>query len=589
MNCRLRTVFPLDKRRFWLFLLWIFLGGVLSVFSQDTNVEPEAVLVPETQDKVMLEIDAVVAEELKQVSPEWKNSLFTDENVNLIKIKVRKTLPESAAGISEGSRKALIRKFARDSIYGSMKSVVMKGAETLLLEFVEALPPDWREVLLTHQNFGGVFQQALGETGFNFLNLPQKEREAVLKGNLKKEIILLQQSIITTDAEKSLYEAVNKWPEAMRANVDVHRMKAASQILVKSVLQKTTPELPKKEINMIIEKDVSAAVFRLAETLVEAKMMDVIARETGGMGPGLTDALVIDEKTFKGIIAEIKDVIKGAGETPAEKDPVLFYHAASGKVTGIVQKTLIRERDKYRGECLKTAVAEETAFDQKRYWLMAPITETVTKENETYPYVDEYYHICRAVADKDLSHCDKITGEGRQGHKEDCQTFAQLYLKVLPELLEKGAYPAETMNEIFALQTSVNAKKDALEPLLKACKEKNAASCGALKEKDDFLYRVCVSAINRDVKTCSSSEFATACVQSAYALEAFLYNDDSKIKKLPYEQISVSWPLLGKLHFNKNACAEFYTEVIQKRYCYNLYMYKPAKEVKKDEKETKQK
>lgn len=581
----------MDKRRFWLFILGFVLGSVLSVSAQDTTIKPEAVLVPETQDKMLLEIEPILAEELKQVSPEWKNSLFTEENVNLIKMNVRKALPQGAGDLSENGRKALIRKTVRDTLYSAMKNVVMKGAEASLLEQINALPWDWRDLALTEENIGKILQQATGDMDFNLLNLPRKERDAALLAKLKQEIIKFQQAMIMTDAEGTFSEAFNQWPETLKTKVDAAQTRAAVKLLVDAVLQKSAPGMARKDINLIIQKEVSASLFRLMEMLVDAELMNVIAQETGKMSPKLTDVLVIDEKVFKGLIDEMrKTLFQNIGTASAQKDPLLLYKAATEKIVDVVQKIFMREREKFAGQCMKENVPESVALDQEKYWLMFPLPEQVSKEHETFPYIDERYYTCKAVAENNLAYCDKfMIVPGREEHDVACRVHAFLYLRLLPSIVGAGSAQEDIIQELSTIDPTTIQKKNEGESLLRALAEKNASYCEPLKEKDDNWYRVCRSAINRNQKACAGAAYSKNCEQNALALEAVLYNDDTKIKGIAFADIVSPLPLLSKLYFDKTTCSRFYEEEIKKRYCYNLYMYKPFKEVKKDEKEKKKK
>lgn len=571
-------------------MLWVFLGSVLSAFAQDTAVEPEAVLVPETQDKMLLEIDSILAEELKQINLEWKNSLFTEVTVNLIKTNVRKVLPEGVGDMSEGSRKSLIRKSVRDMLYNAMKSIAMKDAGALLLELIDKLAPDWRDMALTGDNTGKILQQAISDIDFSLLNSPAKERGAALLAKLKQEIIKFQQAMIMTDADNIFSGAFNQWPETLKAKVDAVQTRAAVKLLVDAVLQKSTPGMARKDINLIIQKEVSASLFRLAGMLVDAEMMQVISRETATMGPGLADALIVNEKMFKGLIEEIrKMVLQNAGMDSAQKDPLSFYKAATEKLPDIVQKIFMREKEKLAGQCMKEIVPENVAINQEKYWLLFPLPDKSSKEQETFPYIDERYYNCKAVAENNLDNCMKFHFPGREEHDVACKVYSFLYLKLLPAIASTKEYPGELVNELYALGPSVEEKKDVLEPMLHAFAEKNATRCEPLKGKDDNWYRVCRSAINRDLKACVGAAFPENCEQNSLSFEALLYNDDSKIKGIAFEDIVSSFPLLAKLYFDKNTCDRFYEDEIMKRYCNNLYMYKPAKEVKKYEKEKGQK
>ncbi len=566
-------------------MLGFLFGCFLHAGAQDTSVEPV-----EAADPILLEIDSIFAEELKQVSSEWKASFFTEENAGIIKAGVRKLLGMDAEKMPLDSRKVLIRKTVRDAFFFSMRNAVLKSAEAFLLEHIGKLPDDWRDEALKGENMGKMLQEAAGGMDLNFLNLPKKERDAALSAKVKDEIVSFQRGVTLSDAERIFVDAFNKWPDALKTKVDEAQKQFAVKLLIDSVSKKSSPEMQRKDINGIIAKEVSIILLRLAEKLVEAEMMDVIARETGGMGPGLTEALIIDEKAFKELIAETKKtVFSSMSAASAETDPLLFYKKAAEKIPGVVQTFLLRERDKYRGICLKKALPEEVAFNQEKSWLLHPVSDAPSKENTMFPYVDESYHLCKAVAESDLSHCDKITGEGREGHKEDCQSFALLYLKAMPVIIEQGAYPDAVMNEILALKASKNAEKDAVEPVLRAFAEKNTARCEPLKEKHGDTYRICQSAIKRDVKACAAAALPVACEQVALSFEALLYNDDSKLNKIPYDEIVMPTVLLSRLQFNKNTCSEFYDEAVKKRACYNLYMYKPFKEVKKDEEEKEQK
>lgn len=590
MTCLFRTVYPLDKRRFLLFIAAIFWGSALCAFAQETTGEPETVLVPETQDKTMLEIDSILGEELKQVSLEWKNSLFTEENVNLIKANVRKTLPEDAGGMSDGSRKALIRKSVRDNLYNSMKSIVIKGAESLLLELIDKLPPDWRDAALTGDTTGKILQQATSGLDMTLLNLPKKEREPALQLKMKQEIINFQQAVVLLDVEKVFSAEFNKWPETMRSKVDAAQTRAALKLLVDTVLKMSTPETARKEMGLIIKKEVSSSLYRLVEMLVDAEMMEVIARESGTMGPGLTNALIVDEKAFKELIAEIrKTLFQNMDAASAQKDPLLFYKTAAEKVLDIVRKIFMREKEKFAGICMKESVPEDTALNHEKYWLMFPLPDKSTKEQETFPYIDERYYNCKAVSENNLDYCMKFKFPGREEHDVACKVYSFLFLKILPALVNTKEYPGELVNALYALDATVAEKKDVLEPLLRAFTEKNASRCEQLKAKDENWYPVCRSAINRDLKACTGTAFPESCKQNSLAFEAVLYNDDSKIKGIAFDDIVSSFPLLSKVYFDKNACNSFYKDEIMKRYCNNLYMYKPTKEVKKDEKEKEQK
>lgn len=586
MNGKLRKMLNWAKPGLWLFIAGFLLAGFLSTDAQEITQEPSM-----EKDKITLEIESILGEELKQLNTEWV-SLFTEENVNLIKANIRKTLPKDADEMSEGSRKALIRKAIRDTIYNSMKSVVMKGAQTLLLEQIDKLPPVWRALALRDENISAIVKQIMMALTDDIVNLPKEKRQDTMQKIVFSKTGDFKNSIIIKDIGEILAERFNAWPEKWKDMVTETEKKKIMLQILQTLIKKNLVDASDKERSAFFRQEALTALYQLSKKLVGEDVKLIVSYESTFMSDPVRRKIIFDEKVVFALMGEMTDALfQSISKASIEDKPLLLFKASAEKLQSIAQKVLKRESTKLTDTCLKENLSEDAVFGKEKFLLLLPVSETITKEQETFPYVDETYYQCKAASENDLSYCAKITGEGTEGHKEDCETFVSVYTKVLPEII-KGNYPSDVIGRILSLKTSPAATqdvKDAFSQLLKACAEKSAASCETLKGKNDFFYRVCQSALKRDVKECSSAEFVNACVQSAYMLEALLYNDDAKIKKVSYEDISIPFALLGKLYFNKNTCAEYYEEVIKKRYCHNLYMYKQSKEikkeVKKDEKE----
>lgn len=529
---------------------------------------------PPPPDPLLLEIDEVLKETLPNIHEEWRKTLFIQPNLERIKQIAREGISGQKALLSQETRRAVIRKTLHDLLYGSMRQVVLGEVEPLLLGQIEKLASDWRDLLLAEESFevvrAGVAQTLRAE----LVNLPAKERHEKLLELARAEIETWQQRTVAAEVQITFQSAIEGWPEQMKTLAEP-RLHSLLRALVSQVLNQTNPSLSRSKVREAILSSAGKASWELARLVLRDEVTRVFGEETSQLGPGLTEAVVIDETTFSQLIAEVENSV---GSAVQAADPVSMFQAALPKIRPLVQQALIKERDKHREACLKKEVSVEEVLDPEKYWLVSPIQNPVPKEQETYPYIDERYYTCKATETADLSYCTKFMRPGREEHDVQCKVFALLFSRVLPAFLEAGSYREEEAKLVNEILPAGDPGRPLLEALLRALGNKDAEACKPIKSQNDLFYRICLGGINRDDKACKGTDYPLSCDQGRIAFEAVLYGDESKLTSLRLEDLVSPLPLLALLHFDRSSCERFFAEELKKRYCYNLYDYKPKKE-----------